>query len=73
MNNYVQDWSDLWRPDLAGKITMVDSPREVIGAVLKYLGASYNTSNIDSEVNGGKNAVKDKLVSLTKQVSLYQE
>ncbi|PWA73089.1 putrescine-binding periplasmic protein-related protein [Artemisia annua] len=67
----IEDWSDLWRPDLAGKITMVDSPREVIGAVLKYLGASYNTSNIDSEVNGGKNAVKDKLVSLTKQVRLF--
>ncbi|GKC46276.1 putrescine-binding periplasmic protein-related protein, partial [Tanacetum coccineum] len=67
----IEDWSDLWRPDLAGKITMVDSPREVIGAVLKYLGASYNTSNIDSEVNGGRNAVKDKLVSLTKQVRLF--
>lgn len=64
----LQDWADLWRPDLAGKIAMVDSPREVIGAVLKYLGASYNTSNIDSEVTGGRNAVKDELSSLRKQV-----
>lgn len=48
---------------------MVDSPREVIGAVLKYLGASYNTSDIDSQVTGGRNAVKHQLASLTKQVS----
>ncbi|XP_076881963.1 uncharacterized protein LOC143530264 [Bidens hawaiensis] len=67
----IQDWSDLWRPDLAGKIAMVDSPREVIGAVLKYLGASYNTSDIDSEVTGGRNAVKHELASLRKQVRLF--
>lgn len=64
----MQDWADLWRPDLAGKIAMVDSPREVIGAVLKYLGASYNTSNIDSQVIGGRNAVKDELATFRKQV-----
>ncbi|XP_071730489.1 uncharacterized protein [Rutidosis leptorrhynchoides] len=67
----IEDWADLWRPDLAGKIAMVDSPREVIGAVLKYLGASYNTSNIDSEVTGGRDAVKDELDSLRKQVRLF--
>ncbi|KAK1417828.1 hypothetical protein QVD17_26962 [Tagetes erecta] len=67
----IKDWSDLWRPDLAGKIAMVDSPREVIGAVLKYLGASYNTSDIDSEVTGGRNAVKRELASLRKQVLLF--
>ncbi|KAG8100888.1 hypothetical protein GUJ93_ZPchr0169g29005 [Zizania palustris] len=26
----IKDWEDLWRPELAGKIAMVDSPREVI-------------------------------------------
>ncbi|KAF5774273.1 putative bacterial periplasmic spermidine/putrescine-binding protein [Helianthus annuus] len=67
----IEDWSDLWRPDLAGKIAMVDSPREVIGAVLKYLGASYNTSDIDSEVTGGRNAVKHELASLRNQVRLF--
>lgn len=51
---------------------MVDSPREVIGAVLKYLGASYNTSNIDSEVTGGRNAVKDELAALRKQVWVFE-
>ncbi|KAI3703606.1 hypothetical protein L1987_73796 [Smallanthus sonchifolius] len=67
----IEDWSDLWRPDLAGKIAMVDSPREVVGAVLKYLGASYNTIDIDSEVTGGRNAVKHELASLRKQVRLF--
>lgn len=47
---------------------MVDSPREVIGAVLKYMGASYNTNDIDSKVVGGKNAVRQNLASLVKQV-----
>lgn len=47
---------------------MVDAPREVVGAVLKSMGASYNTSNIDSEVAGGRNAVQAKLCHLQKQV-----
>uniref|UniRef100_A0A5B7C2B1 Putrescine-binding periplasmic protein-related n=1 Tax=Davidia involucrata TaxID=16924 RepID=A0A5B7C2B1_DAVIN len=67
----IEDWADLWRPELAGKIAMVDSPREVVGAVLKYMGASYNTNNIDSEVAGGRNAVQQKLALLGKQVRLF--
>ncbi|XP_063938828.1 uncharacterized protein LOC108199705 isoform X2 [Daucus carota subsp. sativus] len=67
----IEDWADLWRPELSGKISMVDSPREVIGAVLKYMGASYNTSNFDTEVVGGRNAVLQKLSLLEKQVRLF--
>ncbi|KAG4938938.1 hypothetical protein AAZX31_16G097100 [Glycine max] len=67
----VEDWADLWRPDLAGRISMVDSPREVIGAVLKYMGASYNTNDINMEVNGGRDAVKHNLALLAKQVRLF--
>lgn len=47
---------------------MVDSPREVIGAVLKYMGASYNTNNIDLQVAGGRSAVQKNLELLGKQV-----
>lgn len=47
---------------------MVDSPREIIGAVLKSMGASYNTSDIDSQVVGGKNAVLQQLNLLVQQV-----
>ncbi|RYR78902.1 hypothetical protein Ahy_A01g003767 isoform C [Arachis hypogaea] len=67
----IEDWEDLWRPDLAGKIAMVDSPREVVGAVLKYMGASYNAKNINLEVNGGRDAVKLNLALLAKQVRLF--
>lgn len=47
---------------------MVNSPREVIGAVLKYMGASYNTSDISLQVSGGKIAVQQNLALLGKQV-----
>lgn len=67
----IEDWADLWRPELSGKISMVDSPREVIGAVLKYMGASYNTSSFDTEVAGGRNAVLQKLSLLENQVRLF--
>ncbi|KAI3933054.1 hypothetical protein MKW92_005211, partial [Papaver armeniacum] len=45
---FMMSWKDLWRPEVAGKISMVDPPREVIGAILKYMGASYNTKDINS-------------------------
>lgn len=48
---------------------MVDSPREVVGAVLKSMGASYNTNNIESQVAGGREAVRRKLALLQKQVN----
>lgn len=64
----MQDWEDLWRPELAGKIAMVDSPREVVGAVLKRLGASYNTKDIDLQVNGGREEVLKSLRALQRQV-----
>ncbi|KAG2320582.1 hypothetical protein Bca4012_056380 [Brassica carinata] len=67
----IQDWEDLWRPELAGRISMVNSPREVVGAVLKYMGASYNTTDLDSEVTGGRVAVETNLASLMKQIRLF--
>lgn len=48
---------------------MVDSPREIIGTVLKYMGGSYNTKNIDSQVLGGKHAVLEQLELLVRQVT----
>ncbi|CAH2034725.1 unnamed protein product [Thlaspi arvense] len=64
----IEDWADLWRPELAGRISMVNSPREVVGAVLKYMGASYNTTDLDSQVTGGRTALEKNLASLMKQV-----
>lgn len=67
----IQDWEDLWRPELAGRISMVDSPREVIGAVLKHLGSSYNTVDMEMDVNGGRAAVLNSFTQLQKQVQLF--
>ncbi|XP_043695507.1 uncharacterized protein LOC122646094 isoform X2 [Telopea speciosissima] len=67
----IEDWRDLWRPELAGKISMVDSPREVVGAVLKYMGASYNTKDIESQVTGGRKTVMQNLALLQKQVRIF--
>lgn len=67
----IEDWKDLWRPELAGRISMVNSPREVVGAVLKYMGASYNISSIDLQVAGGRDAVQRNLEVLANQVRLF--
>lgn len=32
------DWSDLWRNDLQGRISVLEQPREAIGLVLKNWG-----------------------------------
>lgn len=60
------DWSDLWRPELRGRIALLDQPREIIGLTLKKLGASYNTTNL-SQVKD----LKKELLALHRQVKLY--
>ncbi|XP_010540693.1 PREDICTED: uncharacterized protein LOC104814375 isoform X2 [Tarenaya hassleriana] len=67
----IEDWADLWRPELAGRISMVNSPREIVGTVLKYMGASYNTEDMDSQVPGGRITVEKNLALLVKQVRLF--
>ncbi|KAL3675307.1 hypothetical protein R1sor_025255 [Riccia sorocarpa] len=67
----IEDWEDLWRPELAGKISMISSPRDVIGATLKSLGASYNVRDFETDVPGGREAVKDKFTKLQQQVRLF--
>jgi len=43
-------WVDFWRlaEDSSGRVTVLDSPGEVIGAALKMRGHSYNASDSDS-------------------------
>lgn len=50
---------------------MVDAPREVVGVVLKYMGASYNTKDINLQVKGGRNAAMQYLSALQRQVRLF--
>lgn len=35
--NPMQDWADLWRPELCNRISLLNHPREVIGLALKNL------------------------------------
>lgn len=46
------DWEDLWRmqPQLRRKMTLLADTREVMGATLKMLGHSYNSTN-PTEIN----------------------
>lgn len=60
------DWADLWRPELQGKISLLDHPREVIGLTLKRLGYSYNIQN-PNVIPGLKTALRQ----LQKQVKVY--
>jgi len=41
----LQAWSDLWSDRLRGRMTMLDDPADCIGAAMKYLGYSLNTTS----------------------------
>jgi putative spermidine/putrescine transport system substrate-binding protein len=60
------DWSDLWRPELTGQISLPDSARIVIGLVLKSLGESVNTPNPEAVAG-----LTERLSQLHQQVKVY--
>ncbi len=43
--NFEESWSIFARKDLAGRMSMLDDMREVLGDALAYLGYSVNTAN----------------------------
>ncbi|SRR5258706_7740231 len=53
-------WADLWNPSLAGKLTMLDDPSEVLGACLKKLGCSLNSSNAEELRRAQGEALRQK-------------
>ncbi len=61
-----QDWGDLWRPELRDRLSLLDSPREVIGLTLKTLGQSYNRDRLEDLPE-----LKEKLLALHQQARLY--
>jgi putative spermidine/putrescine transport system substrate-binding protein len=61
-----QDWADLWRPELAGMLSLPDSPRTVLGLVLKKLGRSVNEADLDSVPDFGA-----ELAALDRQTKFY--
>jgi putative spermidine/putrescine transport system substrate-binding protein len=60
------DWSDLWREEFKGRISLLDNPREVIGLTLKKLGHSYNSKDLKAIPN-----LKTELLALQQQVKFY--
>ncbi|MBE9037798.1 extracellular solute-binding protein [aff. Roholtiella sp. LEGE 12411] len=61
-----KDWGDLWRDRLRSRISLLNQPREVIGLVLKKLGKSYNTENLDQVPD-----LEKELQTLNQQVKFY--
>ncbi|WP_265272730.1 extracellular solute-binding protein [Nostoc sp. KVJ3] len=61
-----KDWSDLWRDGIQQRISLLNQPREVIGLVLKKLGKSYNTENLDQVPD-----LEKELQRLNQQVKFY--
>ena len=53
-------WEDLWRPDLRGRITMLDDQNEVFAACLKKVGFSVNSSNPNQLTAAQKQAISQK-------------
>ena len=49
-------WGIFGRQTLKGRMTMLDDPRDVIGAALKYLGYSLNTTN-ENEISRAEKVV----------------
>jgi putative spermidine/putrescine transport system substrate-binding protein len=60
------DWTDLWKPELKQRFSLLDHPREVIGLTLKSLKQSYNTENL-----GAVTDLKKQLITLNQQTKFY--
>ena len=53
-------WADLWDERLRGRMTMLDDPGEVLGACLKKLGCSLNSTNPSELRRAQREAVAQK-------------
>jgi spermidine/putrescine-binding protein len=61
-----KSWADLWNPEYAGRIVLLDDSRATIGAVLLTLGYDVNTKD-----PAQLDAAKTKLAELVKNVKLF--
>ena len=64
----IKTWKDFFEnKELAGKISLLDDAREVLGAALKSKGLSYNTSN-----PADLKKAKDVLLDVRKRVKMFR-
>jgi len=61
-----QSYADLWKPDFAGRLVMLDDPRAIIGITLLTLGYDVNTTDLAQ-----LEAAKAKLAELAQGVKLF--
>jgi putative spermidine/putrescine transport system substrate-binding protein len=61
-----KDWSDLWRPELKGHLSLPDSPRTVIAVALKKLGQSAHLQDLTTV-----SSLPAELQALHQQVKFY--
>lgn len=61
-----KNWSDLWRPELKGHLSLPNSPRTVIGLVLKKLGQSAHLQDLATV-----SSLAAELQALHQQVKFY--
>ncbi len=64
--NPPKSWADLWNPDYAGRIVLLDDSRAVIGATLLSLGYDVNTKDAAQ-----LDEAKTKLAELVPNVKLF--
>jgi putative spermidine/putrescine transport system substrate-binding protein len=62
----IKDWGDLWDSQLRERISLLNHPREIVGLVLKKLGQSYNTENLDKIPQ-----LEQELLSLKPQIKVF--
>jgi spermidine/putrescine transport system substrate-binding protein len=60
LNPAPRAWADMWDRRLMGKLTMLDDPFDTIGAALKKLGFSVNTSDRERLKLAEAEAIKQK-------------
>jgi spermidine/putrescine transport system substrate-binding protein len=65
----LQSWVDFWKlaEKCSGRVTVLDSPGEVIGAALKMRGHSYNASSADLLAGA-----RDDLLNLTPHLLAFE-
>lgn len=62
----INKWADLWRPELEGRIAMLNHPRLVTAVVLKALGYSVNDESALTEEK-----VQEQLAGFYRQVKVF--
>ncbi|HEX4595944.1 MAG TPA: spermidine/putrescine ABC transporter substrate-binding protein [Bryobacteraceae bacterium] len=60
LNPTPKAWADMWDERLRGRMTMLDDPFDTIGASLKKLGLSVNSSDAAELQRAAKEAIRQK-------------